>query len=59
MPKKKVLRDITTVDRIGRMTIPQPLREAIGIKGEKTAVQIEVYPSAEKPKALVIKKIGR
>jgi len=58
MDEKKLPRDITTIDAKGRLTIPEYLRKAIGIKPEKTAVQIEVYPDLENPKALVLKKLG-
>lgn len=51
-------RDIVTVDPKGRLTLPKVLREAIGIKNEKTAVEVEVYPDLKNPKALVIKKLG-
>ena len=52
-------REFVKVDAKGRVTIPKRFREALGIReGEKAIVIIEAYPSLERIKALVIKKLG-
>jgi len=51
-------REFVKVDAKGRVTIPKRFRDALGIKdGEKAIVLMEAYPSLEKIKAIIIKKL--
>ena len=52
LPRKRVI-----MDRKGRLTIPDYMREAFGLtKGEDAFLTIEAYPNLEECKTIFIKR---